>query len=82
MIPPRSQRNPGKGLGAKSVKEKTMTDRYKVGYYDESGKRHYDIVATQEEAIALASSTLPSSDHITIKKIKVFSLIKEGEAKP
>lgn len=56
-----------------------MTERYKVGYYDESGKRHYDIVSSQKEAIELASTMLPSSDHITIKKIKVFSL-EEGDS--
>ena len=51
-----------------------MIERYKVGYYDESGKRRYSIAPTQEEAIALVSTLLPSSGQISVKRITVFSL--------
>lgn len=51
-----------------------METKYKVGYYDDRGKRCYDIVATQEAAIVLAASMLNNSDHITIKRIHMFSL--------
>ena len=51
-----------------------MIERYKVGYYDESGKRRYSVTPTQEDVIALISTLLPSSEQISVKRITVFSL--------
>lgn len=51
-----------------------MIERYKVGYYDESGKRRYSVAPTQEDVIALISTLLPSSEQISVKRITVFSL--------
>ena len=51
-----------------------MTEKFKVGYYDENGKRIYKIMDTREEAIALASVMLATSDNVTINRVKRFSL--------
>ena len=52
-----------------------MTEKFKVGYYDENGKRIYPkIMDPREEAIALASVMLATSDNVTINRVKRISL--------
>jgi len=54
-----------------------MEEKYKVGYYDEKGKRHYEFVDTKEDALALVSVMLDTSSHISIKRENRFSLKDE-----
>lgn len=51
-----------------------METKYKVGYYDDKGKRKYDIVSSQEAVIALVASKLSDSVQITIRRISSFTL--------
>ncbi len=53
-----------------------MKEKYKVGWYDEAGKRHYQI-ADREEVLSIVADKLDTSGHISIKKTAVFK-IAEG----
>lgn len=54
-----------------------MEEKYKVGYYDEKGRRHYKIVDTKKEALELVSEMIDISSHISIKRENVFILEDE-----
>lgn len=54
-----------------------MKEKYKVGYYDDKGRRHYEYVATKEDALALVAEVIDMSSHVTIKRENRFSLESE-----
>lgn len=50
-----------------------MEEKYKVGWYDEYGRRHYKLV-DKEDVLPLVADKLDASSHISIKKAEVFKL--------
>lgn len=53
-----------------------MEEKYKVGWYDEYGRRQYKLV-DKEDVLPLVADKLDTSDHISIKKTEVFKLEEE-----
>jgi len=53
-----------------------MKEGYKIGWYDEYGRRQYKLV-DKEDVLPLVADKLDSSDHISIKKTEIFKLEEE-----
>lgn len=53
-----------------------MEERYRIGWYDENGKRHYQI-ADKGAVLSIVADKLDTSDQISIKKTAVFKIAEE-----
>lgn len=50
-----------------------MEEKYRIGWYDENGKRHYQI-ADREDVLSIVADKLDTSNQISIKKTAVFKI--------
>lgn len=50
-----------------------MKEKYKIGWDDKNGKRHYQI-ADREDVLSIVADKLNVSDQISIKKTAVFKI--------
>lgn len=50
-----------------------MKEKYKIGWYDECGRRQYKLV-DKDDVLSLVADKLDASSHISIKKAEVFKL--------
>ena len=53
-----------------------VKEKYKIGWYDEYGRRQYRLV-DKEDVLPLVADKLDTSDHISIKKTELFKLEEE-----
>lgn len=51
-----------------------MKTRFKIGWYDTSGKRRYKTVDTEAEAIKEAAEKLRISDQVSLKRVRELCL--------